>query len=83
MLQAGVPVTTVNARLGHSLVSTTTDYYLHDLPGDSARAAEAVAAVQLDAERRRDPYGGEYPATAGELKLARDPAREGVPPPAA
>ncbi|HLF77345.1 MAG TPA: tyrosine-type recombinase/integrase [Dehalococcoidia bacterium] len=45
MLQAGVPVQMVSARLGHSRTSTTTDIYAHVLPGMGRHAAEVLEKV--------------------------------------
>jgi len=42
LLGAGVPVTVVAQRLGHSRTSTTTDVYGHVLPGMGREAAEAI-----------------------------------------
>jgi integrase len=45
MLQAGVPLQVVSARLGHTRASTTTDIYAHVLPGMGRLAAEALERV--------------------------------------
>lgn len=45
MLQAGVPLQMVSARLGHSRTSTTADVYSHVLPGMGRAAAEALERV--------------------------------------
>jgi integrase len=41
-LQNGVPVKTVQARLGHSTAAFTLDVYGHLLPGDDQRAADVI-----------------------------------------
>lgn len=43
LLDAGVPITTVSKRLGHSRTSTTTDIYGH---GTDVGEAQAVAAIE-------------------------------------
>jgi integrase len=50
-LQNGIPVKTVQARLGHSTAAFTLDVYGHLLPGDDQRAADTIqrtlgAAIQ-------------------------------------
>jgi integrase len=45
MLQAGVPLQMVSARLGHSRTSTTADVYSHVLPGMGRAAAESLERV--------------------------------------
>lgn len=45
MLAAGVPITTVSERLGHSLVSTTLDIYSHPQADDARDAADALGAA--------------------------------------
>ena len=42
LLRAGVPVTIVSQRLGHSRTSTTTDIYGHVMPGMGREAAEVL-----------------------------------------
>jgi len=42
LLKAGVPVTIVSQRLGHSRTSTTTDIYGHVMPGMGREAAEVL-----------------------------------------
>jgi integrase len=41
-LRSGVPVKTVQTRLGHSTAAFTLDVYGHLLPGDDQRAAETI-----------------------------------------
>ena len=45
LLQAGVPITVVSKRLGHSKVSMTLDRYAHVLPGTEADAAQKLGAL--------------------------------------
>jgi integrase len=42
LLKAGVPVTVISQRLGHSRTSTTTDIYGHVMPGMGREAAEVL-----------------------------------------
>lgn len=44
MLEAGVPIAVVAARLAHSRASTTLNVYAHALPGADREAAEVLAA---------------------------------------
>lgn len=44
LLRAGVPISVVSKRLGHSSELITLLYYSHVLPGDDAAAAEVIAA---------------------------------------
>ena len=57
LLRAGVPVKTVQARLGHSTAVMTLQVYAHFVPDDDARAADAIAGVLAGAGQLRD--GGE------------------------
>ncbi len=45
MLTAGVPITTVSARLSHARTSTTLNVYTHAVPGGDAIAAEVLSCV--------------------------------------
>jgi len=45
MLNAGVPITTVSARLSHARTSTTLNVYAHAVPGGDAIAAEVLSLV--------------------------------------
>jgi integrase len=45
MLNAGVPITTVSARLSHARTSTTLNVYAHAVPGGDAIAAEVLSFV--------------------------------------
>jgi len=47
MIAAGVPITMVSQRLGHSRVSTTTDIYAHVLPGMGREAAQVLENVMV------------------------------------
>lgn len=42
LVSAGVPITTVSARLGHSVTSTTLNIYAAALPADDDRAVDAL-----------------------------------------
>jgi integrase len=55
-LRNGVPVKTVQARLGHSTAAFTLDVYGHLLPGDDQRAADTIqrtlgAAIEKQAQK--------------------------------
>jgi integrase len=50
MLTAGIPITTVSARLSHARTSTTLNIYAHAVPGGDQFAAETLSAV-LDRAR--------------------------------
>jgi integrase len=45
MLAAGVPISLVSKRLGHSSISITSDTYTHLLEGVGREAAERAAAL--------------------------------------
>jgi integrase len=45
LLGAGIPITVVQARLGHEKISTTVDTYGHLLPDAQIKAAEAASLV--------------------------------------
>lgn len=45
LLRAGVPVHIVSARLGHSKIQITLDYYGHVIPGDDEAVAESFAGL--------------------------------------
>jgi integrase len=45
MLTAGVPITTVSARLSHARTSTTLNVYAHAVPGGDSVAAEVLGGV--------------------------------------
>jgi Phage integrase family len=60
MLDAGVPVPIVAARLCHARASTTLNVYAHAVPGGDRLAAEALGrrvdeARNLDPAERNDP----------------------------
>lgn len=57
LLRAGVPVKTVQARLGHSTAVMTLQVYAHFVPDDDARAADAIAGVLAGAGQLRDGDG--------------------------
>lgn len=42
LLRAGVPIKTVQTRLGHASASMTMEVYAHALPGDDVRAARVI-----------------------------------------
>ena len=52
MLNAGVPITTVSARLSHARTSTTLNVYAHAVPGGDAIAAEVLSFVLKAANSR-------------------------------
>jgi integrase len=52
MLNAGVPITTVSARLSHARTSTTLNVYAHAVPGSDAIAAEILSFVLKAANSR-------------------------------
>lgn len=54
LLRAGVPVKTVQARLGHSTATMTLEVYAHFVPSDDERAAAAISAVLAGAGQLRD-----------------------------
>jgi integrase len=43
MLEAGIPITVVSARLAHARASTTPNVYAHAVPGADREAAEMLA----------------------------------------
>jgi cation transport ATPase len=45
MAQAGVPVTSISAQLGHANAAITQSIYSHVLPGMQSEAAERMAAA--------------------------------------
>jgi integrase len=45
MLTAGVPITTVSARLSHARTSTTLNVYAHAVPGGDSVAAEVLGGI--------------------------------------
>ncbi|MBF6557761.1 MAG: site-specific integrase [Acidimicrobiales bacterium] len=45
MLTAGIPITTVSARLSHARTSTTLNVYAHAIPGGDQYAADALRAI--------------------------------------
>ncbi|MDY7341348.1 site-specific integrase [Corynebacterium amycolatum] len=57
LLRAGVPVKTVQARLGHSTAVMTLQVYAHFVPDDDARAADAIGGVLAGAGQLRDGAG--------------------------
>jgi site-specific recombinase XerD len=44
MLEAGVPIAVIAARLAHSRASTSLNVYAHAVPGSDREAAEVLAA---------------------------------------
>jgi integrase len=53
MLTAGIPITTVSARLSHARTSTTLNIYAHAVPGGDRFAAETLSAVLNQAQIAR------------------------------
>ena len=53
LLDAGVPVSTVAARLGHADGTTTTKIYAHRTERADEQAADVVGDALGDANRRR------------------------------
>jgi integrase len=51
MLNAGVPITMVSARLSHARTSMTLNVYAHAVPGGDAIAAEVLSCVLREASR--------------------------------
>ena len=51
MLNAGVAIPTVSARLSHARNSTTLNYYAHAVPSGDLHAAETIAAILTCAPR--------------------------------
>ena len=49
MLSAGIPITTVSARLSHARTSTTLNVYAHAVPGGDGFAAEVLSSILSDA----------------------------------
>ena len=49
MLTAGIPITTVSARLSHARTSTTLNVYAHAVPGGDGFAAEVLCNILNDA----------------------------------
>ena len=49
MLSAGIPITTVSARLSHARASTTLNVYAHAVPGGDGFAAEVLSGILSDA----------------------------------
>ncbi len=45
MLNAGVPIPIVSARLAHARASTTLNVYAHAVPGGDQHAARTIAAI--------------------------------------
>lgn len=58
LLSAGVPVKTVQARLGHASAAMTLDVYAHAVPDDAARAVEVITGVLRAAGPVRDGGSG-------------------------
>lgn len=58
LLREGVPIKTVQARLGHATAKMTLDTYAHFLPGDDERAADVVGALLAGAGNMRDARSG-------------------------
>ncbi len=54
MLTAGVPITTVSARLSHTRTSTTLNVYTHAVPGGDAITAEVLGCVLREASHDED-----------------------------
>lgn len=55
LLEAGVPVTVVSRRLGHSSATMTLDVYGHVLPAADAHAAERLETLLADASPSDSP----------------------------
>lgn len=55
LLQAGVPVTEVSARLGHKSTRMTLDVYGHFIPSDDTAAADLMARLLAPAGRATAP----------------------------
>lgn len=58
LLSAGVPVKTVQARLGHASAAMTLDVYAHAVPDDDARAVAVIAGALRAAGPARDGGSG-------------------------
>ena len=58
MLSAGIPITTVSARLSHARTSTTLNVYAHAVPGGDGFAAEVLSSVLHKARWQREPQAG-------------------------
>lgn len=58
LLRAGVPIKTVQHRLGHASATKTLDVYSHFMPADDAVAAQVVAGVLAGPGYSRDIRGG-------------------------
>ncbi|MDK6350910.1 tyrosine-type recombinase/integrase [Bifidobacterium scardovii] len=54
LLQAGVPVKTVQHRLGHASAVMTLQVYAHFVPADDDSAAGVIGAALADAGQVRD-----------------------------
>ena len=61
MLDAGVPIPIVAARLCHARASTTLNVYAHVVPGGDRLAAEALRRTVEEAHRAADGDEGSLP----------------------
>ena len=58
MLSAGIPITTVSARLSHARTSTTLNVYAHAVPGGDGFAAEVLSSILSEARSATRAAGG-------------------------
>jgi len=58
MLSAGIPITTVSARLSHARTSTTLNVYAHAVPGGDGFAAEVLSSILSEARLATRAAGG-------------------------
>jgi len=81
LIDAGVPVTTVAARLGHARMSTTLDVYAHAVRASDGIAADAfldaLGAGDEDAADGADGPGGGGPGDGGVGALGGEVERPG------
>ena len=64
LLRAGVPVKTVQARLGHSSAAMTMEVYAHALPADDTMAA-AIAVRGLGSGTNAGPHTSPHTPSRG------------------
>ena len=65
LIQAGVPISEVSRRLGHSDIAVTLSVYAHWLPENDKRASDAIADVFEKAQSTEEiwnEFGTNYPA---------------------